>query len=310
MKPGDIVDRYRIESVVARSQMATIFRAVDECTSAAVALKMLDPEKEADVVYYDRFRREQEILAKLDHPNVVRALGVSDQSPLYIVLEWVQGQSLRELLDREGKLPRERAVKIILNILAALEYVHGERMVHRDLKPGNVILVDADDNIKLIDFGIAVYDGARRLTFGNFSKIMGTPDYISPEQMKGKRGDGRVDLYATGVMLYEMLTGKTPFDGADPVSVMNDRIINDFTPPAQVESSVTPELQEIICRAMETDPRKRYPGAKQFAWDLENPQQVVVMDRTRREKKAEGPSWRLWAARLPLLAMLLRGVGR
>ena len=296
MNPGATLDHYRIDSVVARGAMSGMFRATDVKTNSQVALKILDSEKESDVVYFDRFIREQEICRKLEHPNVVRTLDTSQCSPLYIVFEWVEGVSLRKILDREGKLTPERALKFARNILEILDYVHGQRVVHRDLKPENVMIVDDQDRLKLIDFGIAAFDGARRLTFGSFSRIMGTPDYISPEQMKGKRGDARIDVYALGVILYEMLTGKVPFHGEDPVAVMNDRLLHNFTPPRELDPSITPQLQEIIYRALERDPRQRYPGAKQFAWDLENPEQVAVIDRSQPQvhahyKGGDNPWW-------------------
>jgi hypothetical protein len=142
-----------------------------------------------------------------------------------MVMEWVDGRLLRQIMNEQGKLPSRARGPLTVAICQALEYIHANGVVHRDLKPEN-IMVDADDNIRLIDFGIAGKRGSRRLTFANFSRNMGTPDYISPEQVKGKRGDARSDVYSLGVMLYEMLTGKTPFSGPNPFAVMNDRLLN------------------------------------------------------------------------------------
>jgi serine/threonine-protein kinase len=151
-------------------------------------------------------------------------------------------------------------------------------VVHRDLKPEN-IMVDEQDRIKLIDFGIAGDAAARRLTYANFTATLGTPDYISPEQVQGKRGDGRSDTYAAGVILYEMLSGKLPFSGPSPMAAMNDRLLNHPLPPSVAEPSISPQLQEVLYRALERDPRNRYPKASDFKRDLEHLDEVGVEDR-------------------------------
>ncbi|HKS95114.1 MAG TPA: serine/threonine-protein kinase [Terriglobia bacterium] len=277
LHPGDLLDHYRIESVVARSGMASIFRATDLHTGRLVALKVPHPEMESDPVFFERFHREEEIGAKLDHPGVMKVHSEDGRSQIYMVMEWVEGRLLRQILN-EGKLPVERAVRIALGILGALDYIHSQGVVHRDLKPEN-IMVDADDRIKLIDFGIAANAGSRRITFTKLSQTMGTPDYISPEQVKGKRGDARSDLYALGVMLYEMLTGQVPFRGPNPFVIMNDRLLNNPVPPREIDPAIAPELQEIIYRALERDPSQRYASAHEFAWDLEHQDQVGVAER-------------------------------
>jgi serine/threonine protein kinase len=276
--PGDQLDHYRIESVAARSGMASIFRATDLNTGRPVAIKIPHPEMESDPVFFERFHREEEIGKKLDHPGVMKVLSEDGRGDLYMVMEWVEGKLLRQILNEQKKLPAERAVRLALRIADALDYIHRHGVVHRDLKPEN-IMVDNDDNIKLIDFGIAANAGSRRLTFAKLSQTMGTPDYISPEQVKGKRGDGRSDVYALGVMLYEMLTGKVPFSGPNPFAIMNDRLLNNPVPPREVNPEISPQLQEIIYRALERDPSKRYPNAHEFAWDIEHQDQVGVPDR-------------------------------
>jgi serine/threonine-protein kinase len=278
VRAGDQLDHYSIDSLVARSGMASIFRGTDMRNGRTVAIKIPHEEMESDPVFFDRFHREEEIGITLDHPGVMKVFADEDRSQLYMVMEWVDGRLLRQILNEHGKLPADRAVRIALRICEVLEYIHKNGIVHRDLKPDN-IMVDDEDRVKLIDFGIAAKVGARRLTFTKLSQVMGTAEYISPEQVKGKRGDARSDVYALGIMLYEMLTGKTPFSGDNPFLVMNDRVLNNPVPPREIEPSVSPALQEIIYRALERDPKSRYASAHEFAWDLEHLEQVGATDR-------------------------------
>ena len=271
--------------------MASIFRGTDLRTGKQVAIKVPHPEIESDPVLFDRFKREQDIGKSLEHPGVMKVFTDEDRSQLYMVMEWVDGRLLRKILDEEKKLPAERAVKITIGVCNALDYIHRQGVVHRDLKPEN-IMVDAKDNVKLIDFGIAAQAGARRLTFAKLSNVMGTPEYISPEQVKGKRGDGRSDIYALGVMLYEMLTGKEPFLGPNPFAIMNDRLLNNPVPPREIDAAISPQLQEIVYRALERDPKNRYATAREFAWDLEHQEQIGVADRAElRDWKKRRTPW-------------------
>ena len=311
LHPGDQLDHYSIDSLVARSGMATIFRAIDTRTGHAVAIKIPHPEMEGDPLLFDRFNREDEIGKKLDHPGVVKVLNGEERSQRYMVLEWVDGRLLRQILNEAKILPPERATKITVGICKALDYIHSQGVVHRDLKPEN-IMVDAEDRTKLIDFGIAANAGSRRLTFAKLTQAMGTPDYISPEQVKGKRGDARSDIYALGIMFYEMLTGKVPFTGPNPFVIMNERLINHPIPAREVNPAVTPELQEIIYRALERDPKKRYQSAHEFALDLEHPEKVGVAERDelRNWKQRRSPVLRrvLFYIMLALIPVLVFGL--
>jgi serine/threonine-protein kinase len=307
IEPGSRIDFYRIEAPVARSGMASIFRATDTRDNRQVALKIPHPDMEADPILFDRFQRESGIGEKLNHPKVMRVYGGEERSRVYMVMEWCEGRLLRQILS-EGRMPHDRAIRIAIGVLDALEYIHANGVVHRDLKPEN-IMVDAQDNIKLIDFGIASDVSARRLTYANFTATLGTPDYISPEQVKGKRGDGRSDIFSMGVILYEMLTGKVPFSGPSPLAAMNDRLLNYPLPPSVADPSISPQLQEVLYRALERNPKYRYANARDFAWDLEHLDQVGVEDRAElrdwQKRKSQLARKILYYGGLALLPVLL-----
>jgi serine/threonine protein kinase len=313
-EPGDLLDHYRIEAVVARSGMATLYRATDVNNGRQVALKVPHPEMEADPVLVERFKREQEIGQILDHPGVVKTFNSEERSRLYMVIEWVEGRLLRTLLNEEGALAPQRAEQITLRICEALDYMHKHGVVHRDLKPENVMVNDRDE-IKLIDFGIAMKEDARRLTFVNVSSMLGTPDYIAPEQVQGKRGDQRSDMYALGVMFYEMLTGQVPFSGPNPLAVMNERLLKDPAPPRQLNPGIPPEVEEIVFRALERDPHHRYASAHEMQWDLEHKEQVGLEERGYRPARRGAGSFAgrvnkrmLLYAALALVPILLFGL--
>jgi serine/threonine-protein kinase len=305
---GDILDHYRVDALVAETGMTTIFRATDKETGRLVAIKVPHASMEVDPVFSERFKREEEIGTSMHHPNVMQIFPHQDHSRSFMVMEWVPGKLLRTILNEQGKLPSDRAIRITVGILHALEYIHNHGVVHRDLKPEN-IMVDEQDHIKLIDFGIASKEGAKRLTYTGYTQALGTPDYISPEQVKGKRGDARSDLYSLGVMLYEMLTGKTPFSGPSPLAVMNDRLMNHPLPPREANPAITPALQEVLYRALERDPHNRYPTAHAFAWDLENLDKVGVSERAelRNWKNPGAGKWRklLYYAALAIIPLVL-----
>jgi len=308
VEAGTQIDSYRIDAPVARSGMASIFRATDTRDNRVVALKIPHPDMEADPILFDRFQRESGIGERLNHPGVMRVFGGEKRSRIYMVMEWCEGRLLRDILHEEGKLSQDRAVRIAIEALEALEYIHENGVVHRDLKPEN-IMVDAQDKIKLIDFGIAGDSAARRLTYANFTATLGTADYISPEQVKGKRGDGRSDIYAMGIILYEMLTGRQPFTGASPMEVMNDRLLNYPTPPSIVDPAISPQLQEVIYRALERDPKNRYAKASDFAHDLQHLDEVGVEDRPEihnwHKRKAQLPRKILYYSALALIPVVI-----
>ena len=278
IRAEELLDHYQLEQLVARSGMASIFRATDIRTGRPVAIKLPHPHIEADAAMYDRFQRESEIGQRLNHPGVMKVYGEPDRTRVYMVMEWLDGRLLRQALHDARKFTHERAIRITVAICDVLDYIHRNGVAHRDLKPENIML-DCQDRPKLIDFGIASLSGARRLTFGKFSQLMGTPEYIAPEQVQGKRGDGRSDIYALGVMLYEMVSGKTPFEGPTALAVMNSRVANSPIPPREANPEISSQLQEVLYRALERDPQKRYSTAAEFAWDLTHLEQVEPRER-------------------------------
>jgi serine/threonine protein kinase len=271
---GDRVDHYRIDALVARTAMATTFRGTDLRDGRSVAIKIPHLGAEANPAVREQFRREEAIGGMLNHPGVVRVLRDEYRSEFYLVRAWAEGHSLRDILDEEGRLTPARATLICVNICETLYYVHSRGVVHRDLKPEN-ILVDSADQITLIDFGIAVEGGAQGLAVRKSSEAIGTPDYISPEEVKGIRGNARSDLYALGIMLYEMVAGRTPFEGCNPLVVMNGRLLEDPIPIRMLTPYVSRGLEAVIERALQRDPRRRYASAIEFARDLERQNPVA-----------------------------------
>src|SRR5208283_1200019 len=219
-------------------------------------------------------------------------------------MEYLQGQTLSALMREVHPLPERDAVKIASRVCEALDYMHHHKIVHRDLKPQN-IMICLNGSIRIMDFGIAKSLKARRLTFVGFSPSMGTPDYMAPEQVKGKRGDERTDLYALGSILYEMCTGSTPFEGESPYAVMNARLTGDPVAPRKVNAKITPAVEEIILHAMERDPGNRYASAREMKAELDDYEKVELVGRY---QKLQSPQ--LWKSRfrnLPLILVLALG---
>jgi len=285
LQPGQILDdRFKIENVVNRSGMATIFKATDLKSGGVVALKVPHMQFESDVAFFSRFQREAEIGKKLNHPNILKFYDVPEQSRPYIAMEYLEGKTLAELMNEVKPFPIEDALQITCRICDALAHMHENKIVHRDLKPQNIMLC-TDGTLRIMDFGIAKSSESRRLTFVGFSTTMGTPDYMAPEQVKGKRGDARTDIYSLGAILYEMTTGSVPFDGPNPFIVMNSRVTGDPTAPRRRNPAISPELEEVILHAMERDPHFRFDSALKMKSDLENPGSVVMTGREYRLKK-------------------------
>ena len=281
--PGSTLDQYAIDDVLARGGMATIFRARDTANGHVVALKVPLFEYASDLVFHERFRREEEIGQRLDHPSVIKVLHPREKSRLYMAMEYVDGEMLRERLRREGRLAIADAVALGIKIADALAYLHDHGVVHRDLKPENVMLTH-DGGVKLMDFGIALDTTLRKMTWSGLSQSFGTPDYMAPEQVKGRRGDPRTDIYALGVILYEILTGKVPFAADNVYAALRAKVEDDPVPPRDLRPEIPPALEEVILQALEPAPHNRPQSAFELREALAHPASVVMRNRAARRR--------------------------
>ena len=273
---GEKLDQYELLELLARSGMASIFRAKDDFSGVTVALKVPHVQFEADVVFAQRFEREEKIMQGLDHPAIVRLLRPRERSRIYLAMEYVEGRSLRAMMT--GKpLPAAQALGYARQVCDALVYLEAKGVVHRDLKPENVI-VQPDGKVKILDFGIAMAETSRRLTWGALSNALGTPDYMAPEQIRGRRGDARTDVYALGVLLYEMLTGNLPWDASNPTALLRAKANDEPRLPSYHVPGFDPSLEAIILKAIEREPRFRYASAAELLRDLETPAGVAPHD--------------------------------
>jgi serine/threonine-protein kinase len=298
---GAVLDgRFEIQDSISRSGMACIYKALDRKTGQTVALKVPHMQFESDVAGATRFEREEEIGKALNHPSVLKIIPVEEQkSRPYIVMEYLEGRTLADLLKETKPLPEADAVAIASRICDALDYLHKKNVVHRDLKPQNIMLC-RDGSIRIMDFGIAKSSQARRLTFVGFTATMGTPDYMAPEQVQGKRGDERTDIYSLGAILYEMAAGATVFEGENPYVVMNSRLTGDPPAPRKVNPKLTPVIEEIILHALERNPANRYPTAAAMRAELDDYEKVPLTQRWRRLQPPQ--IWRTRYRLVPIIA--------
>jgi serine/threonine-protein kinase len=296
LEAGQVLDdRFEVLAVINRGGMAWIYKARDLQTGQTVALKVPLMQFESDPAFFSRFQREEHIGLTLEHPCIVNLLPAADKCRPYIVMEYLEGRTLAARLREQPRLSEGEAVRIAVRICEGLDYLHRKGVVHRDLKPENVMLCK-DGSIRILDFGIAKSDNARRLTFGGFSPTMGTPDYIAPEQVQGKRGDCRSDIYALGAMLYELTTGFPPYDGDNPYVIMNARLSGDPEAPRKRNPQLSPEIEEIILHALERNPSNRFPSAAAMRAQLNDYSAVSLTERVKRLRPPQ-----LWKARVPLL---------
>jgi eukaryotic-like serine/threonine-protein kinase len=269
---GAQIDHYQIVRQLGHGGMSRVYMALDAHNQQTVVLKFPSAELIGDIGVYERYKREAEIGNRVKHPYVQQLLNLGEpRSDEYLVMEYIRGRSLREMLEENHSRPllSTEALRLALQICDALVYCHEHGVFHRDIKPENILVQD-NGNIKIIDFGIALLQGARRVTWRGLTGMVGTPDYMSPEQLKGERGNAASDIYAVGILLYEMLAGRTPFDGENVFAVMNQHITQD--PPSILDfcPDLSPELATVVMKAIRRDPEKRYHSMQEMLHVLQN----------------------------------------
>lgn len=264
-----ISGRYLIRAQIGAGGMAVVYKATDTQTGTRVALKVLRREYNSDLDFIRRFAREAEAASKMFHENIVNTLDYGeDGGDRYIVMEYVEGQTLKEMIRSKGRIPARQAVPMCIRILAAVDHAHKNNIVHRDIKPQN-ILVDVHGQVKVADFGIArSMRQDTSITMHETGMAMGSVHYFSPEQASGEVVDQKSDLYSVGVVLYEMLTGQLPFDGDTAISVALKHVNEDPASLRTIEPSVSRGLDEVVLRALSKDVSKRYQSAAEMAADL------------------------------------------
>lgn len=313
--PGDVVnDRYEILAPLGQGGMGEAYKARDRSDNGLVVVKIPHASMIGDPSTYSRYERELDIGKSLSHPSIQRLVAegrLDGGIAPFVVFEYIDGRNLRDLLSHSAPLPQPEAIDLAAQIADILQYVHDHGVIHRDLKPENLLLTP-DHRVKLVDFGIALLRGARRLTFAHLSNEVGTPDYMAPEQVQGERGDNRTDIYALGVMLYEMLTGEVPYRGDNPLAVMGQRVT---TPAPLVRSrrrDISPQLEAIVFRALRRDPRNRYSSMADMAYDLRHLDQVEIPNYADFDERPRATTSHRYPALIVvaiLLSLVLIGIG-
>lgn len=281
-EPGSMVDRYEILEPLGEGAYAETYKAKDTNTGDLVVIKSPNPALFADPGLFQRFRRERDIAEKLDHPNVVTSMDLSEnRTEPYLVLEYVEGMNLRSRMaelkgeDAKAPVPLDIALSWGHQLASVIAYLHDNGIVHRDFKPEN-ILDTPDDQLKVIDFGTALLEGAKRLTWKHLTDGLGTPNYMSPEQIQGERGDTRSDIYSWGIMMYEWLAGDVPFGGDNWMAVMAGHLSQTPSSIRKKNKEVSPALEAVVLKAMRRFPEHRYQSADELLHDLDHLDDVDV----------------------------------
>ncbi len=298
-QPRLLGGRYELDGVVGRGGMAEVYRARDLRLDRIVAVKTLRDDLARDQTFQARFRREAQSAASLNHPSIIAVYDTGEDMATsmtvpYIVMEYVDGRTLRDLMRDDRRLLPERALEIVDGVLRALDYSHRNGIVHRDIKPANVMLTRAGD-VKVMDFGIARAMSDSQVTMTQTAQVIGTAQYLSPEQARGERVDARSDLYSTGCLLYELLTGRPPFSGDSPVAIAYQHVRENPIPPSQVDPEIPRWADAIVLKAMAKAPADRYQNAAEMRADIQRvmsgmPVSAPATEMLQRTRRMGGPT--------------------
>jgi len=306
-QPGDVLDgRFSILELIGHGGMASVFKAADLHAGGVVALKIPFVHLERDSVFRERFQREIDIGRILNHPAIIRIVPVEPPSRLYLAMDYLEGQTLWDRMRHERPLPIDEALCIARQLCDALEHMQRHQVFHRDLKPTNVMLC-RDGSVRIMNFGVAITAASRRLTLAG-AKGIGTVEYMAPEQVRGRRGDHRADIYSLGAILYEMTTGHRPYDEQpDMYTMTKARLVGDPLAPRTYNPSLSPAVEEIVLHALARDSHDRYRNAAYLRADLECPDRVIVTGRVARLRRVKVRS-QAWVITQLVIASLLAPV--
>jgi eukaryotic-like serine/threonine-protein kinase len=276
---GSRIDHYQILRQLGRGTASHVYLAQDWHALQEVVLKFPDDDVIGGAAVFERYKREAEIGGRLSHPSIQRHLHQGEQkSAEYLVLEYMRGRTLRDELQQRAPemLPTEEVLHLLIQVCSGLAYAHEHGVIHRDIKPENIMLLEHGDS-KIFDFGIALLEGERHSIWRGFSSPIGTPDYMAPERLLGEPGDQRADIYAVGVVLYELLCGRTPFEEQDGFALVTQHISHDPPSIVQFNALVSPALATIVMHAIRRDPDKRYACMQDLLYDLQHLDSVMVV---------------------------------
>lgn len=271
---GDQFDHFQINAHLAQGGMSDIYTARDLLTGNEVVLKIPNQMVSHDPALRERFQRELQVMKILNHPAVQKGLGSGHFNRMpYLVTELVEGRSLRDWITHEAPIPPEQALLIFKKAAEGIAYCHDHEVVHRDLKPENILVTRSGQPV-ILDFGLALTREGRRVTFANVTATPGTPDYMAPEQIEGQRGDPRTDQYALGTILYEMLSGKTPFTGDNPMAVLSQHLAGVLPRLDKEAPGISPQLAAVVAKSLQKNPDDRYATVRDFIQALDHPEQA------------------------------------